>query len=429
MSICINLNTLSKSKKQLIADTLEFYPEVSDRYKTMREPIIPYRIVDDIIYLPYSFAKNNITTLPASLWTGSEELYFNGTLKESQIDVVREASEILKNSGCLNLSLPVGFGKTTISIFLASRFRTKTLVIVHRVVLLNQWNERIKQFCPESTIQILDSKSKWKVDESCDFFIINALNVSKLDNLDVFKFLIVDEAHLISTKSLCQSLQYVTPDYCLSLSATRHRPDNMQILLDAYFGTVCIERTLYRYHEIYKVKTGLKIDMIKNSADGLDWGAILKVQSEDIDRNNLICDILQKHSDRTFLVLSKRITQIKKLYEILQERGEDVCCFYGNDKTHQKSRILLSTTQKVGVGYDNSDLNALILAADIDNGNTEFTDGYYIQFLGRIIGSNRSQDKTPIVFDLVDENFLMLKHWKNRELVYKKHGGIVKMIL
>ncbi len=38
----------------------------------------------------------------------------------------------------------------------------------------------------------------------------------------------------------------------------------------------------------------------------------------------------------------------------------------------------------------------------------------------------RKDDVNPIIFDLVDNNKTLQKHYSERLKVYKKHGGIVK---
>ena len=42
-----------------------------------------------------------------------------------------------------------GFGKTSCSLYLACKLKVKTLVIVHKAFLMNQWIERIEMFLPD----------------------------------------------------------------------------------------------------------------------------------------------------------------------------------------------------------------------------------------------------------------------------------------
>ena len=81
----------------------------------------------------------------------------------------------------------------------------------------------------------------------------------------------------------------------------------------------------------------------------------------------------------------------------------------------QKSRILVGTSSKTGTGFDHPRLDALILASDIK--------AYFIQYLGRVF---RREDVEPIVFDIVDKNPILEKHYRERQAIYNKHGGRVR---
>ena len=56
------------------------------------------------------------------------------------------------------ISLPCGYGKTIIALYLISKLKKKTLIIVHKSFLVNQWIERIQQFLPEARIGIIQGK-------------------------------------------------------------------------------------------------------------------------------------------------------------------------------------------------------------------------------------------------------------------------------
>jgi hypothetical protein len=79
-------------------------------------------------------------------------------------------------------------------------------------------------------------------------------------------------------------------------------------------------------------------------------------------------------------------------------------------------RVLIGTTSKAGVGFDHDKLDALILASDLED--------YFIQYLGRVF---RRLDVTPIVFDLVDENSILKRHFATRKAVYLESGGKIQV--
>ena len=91
---------------------------------------------------------------------------FNGTLRDYQINVVNAYKNCLNNNGGGGLlELPCGYGKTIIALNIISELKTKTLVIVHKGFLVNQWIERIEEFLPNARIgkiqgQIIDIEDK-----------------------------------------------------------------------------------------------------------------------------------------------------------------------------------------------------------------------------------------------------------------------------
>ena len=54
---------------------------------------------------------------------------------------------------------PCGYGKTVLGLYLATKLKLKTLVIVHKEFLMNQWKERIEQFVPDA--RVVGSKEKY----------------------------------------------------------------------------------------------------------------------------------------------------------------------------------------------------------------------------------------------------------------------------
>jgi superfamily II DNA or RNA helicase len=304
---------------------------------------------------------------------------------------------------------------TCCSIKLACDVGFQTLVIVNKLVLMKQWDEGIMRFCPDAVVQKLTTKSK---KSNADFYVINAQNVEKMgtDFFSNIGTVIIDESHLIMAETLSKSMQYVFPRYLIGLTATPYRVDGLNKLLDLYFGSYKIVRNLWREHTAYKVTTGFKPTIEKAANGRVNWGIVLDSQANDHDRNELIIKLLKYFSDRNFLVLTKRISQGEYLLSRLEEEGEDVTSLLGNNQEFElSSRILIGTSSKVGVGFDHPRLDALLLAADLEQ--------YFIQYLGRVF---RTKDVEPIIVDLVDDYSLLNKHFATRQKVYQEHGGTVR---
>lgn len=430
MSVKIQLDKLSQEYKTRISGDLElkiqakrFQPR--SKFPAKTETVEAYYINDrDEICIPYHYAINTLD-LKSSPYSEYRkiECKFTKPLRALQAEVKPQIISQLNTAGSCVLSFYPGFGKTSISIFVATKIRLQTLIIVHRLVLVEQWKESITKFCDSATICVVESKRKHKPEyiEQCqmaDFLIVNAQNVEKMPS-EIFKnagTLIVDEIHTIATETLSRSLYHIYPRYLIGLSATPTRPDGKDVILDVYFGKHRLIRKLYCPHTVYKVETGIKPEVKKNSQGTIDWSGVIDYLSNHDERNELIVDITQKHKDRYFLVLCKRISQIRYLESRLKEMGENVSVMVSGDNSFDReSRIILSTIQKCGVGFSHDVLNTLILAIDVEE--------YFVQYLGRIM---RTEEVKPVVFDLVDDHPSLKRHFSSRKHVYLESGGKIK---
>jgi len=415
MACQINIELIPYPVREKIHKELEIKIETNSKYGPPYKFFYPYEIVDNDICLPFAYAYNKINLKrPVRSEFSIMSSMFTGSLRPEQVIVKKEALEYLNNTGSVIISLYTGCGKTITSISLACTIRLKTLVIVNKIVLMKQWSEAILKVCPEAKIQILTTKCDL---EEADFYIMNAINVSKMPR-SFYKDMglcIVDELHLIMADTISKSLLYIKPRYLIGLSATPYRLDGFDPLIDLYFGQNKIIRELHREHIIYKVPTGIKIELELNENGTVNWGAVLQAQSGNIERNELILKIIKKFSDKIFLILCKRVEQGQYLYDELRQ-SESVDNLIGNKQEFDPNcRILVATISKASTGFDWPTANALIVACD--------TDAYFIQTLGRVF---RTLNTTPIVFDLIDNNPILFRHYKNREEVYKKSGGIIK---
>jgi superfamily II DNA or RNA helicase len=414
MSLSINLSTLNNETREQISSELEI--KLENKYGIgPPKYVYPYTIINDNIILPFSYACKINGQRPKRDRFPSIDINFEGTLRPEQQLVRANALQCLSKTGSILCSMHVGWGKTACAINLSCSIKFKTLIIVNKIVLIKQWKESILKFCPKAKIQTLTAQSK---KQDVDFYIINAQNTEKMGKsfFSDIGLCIVDEAHMIMAETLSRSLQYVYPRYLIGLTATPYRPDGLDQLLTFYFGKNKIIRKLHREHTVYKVSTNFKPPIEKTMQGRVNWGAILDAQANNEERNDLIVRIIQYFKERNFLVLVKRVEQGKYLVNKLKKCKESVTDLIGNiQEFDSNARILVGTCQKVGVGFDHSKLDTLLLATDLEE--------YFIQYLGRIF---RTQDNTPLVFDIVDKNSILNKHFNTRRQVYQEHGGIIK---
>lgn len=406
MSIKYPLKNLGVDQRKLIADKLIFCDDDIT--------VEPWDMDDEYIYLPIHFTLENISgsVLPPRKSFPPTSLTFKGTLRKIQQEVKPEILASLKKRGVCVLSLYPGAGKSALSVKLAVMIKLKTLVIVKGKMLLDQWSRVIPKFC-DGTVQILKPKSK--VDKTMDFYIINLQNIPKFtrDDFSHIGFLIADEIHTLMSPKHSKGFTWICPRYAVALSATAFRYDGLDDLINCYFSDKRIHKQLYRKHRVYRIKTGISYPIEFNAMGGIDWSKILNNQAEHNARNDLIVNIITTLKNRTFLVLCKRLFQIRYLTAKLEKLGETVTFMDANHQDFDRdARILIATIDKCGTGFDHDKLDTLIVAADAKH--------YPLQFLGRVF---RTEEGVPYVFDLMDDGFSMENHFRERGKVYRKCGG------
>jgi superfamily II DNA or RNA helicase len=442
MSLVVPIDSLSQEIREKVARELSIALEKPGKPKKFKakagsQYTDVFEVENDDLILPLSYGINELHMAKpksSSYSCINPEAIFTGSLREEQKGIKDEAIANLNTHGACLISAYPGFGKTCTSIYISSKIKLKTLIILNRLVLMNQWFHAINKFCPNAKVTCLETESKSKlklksksklksgsesdsVDTEYDYLIVNAINICKFGR-SFFKSVgtvIVDEAHLIMSKVLSQSLFYVHPKYVIGLSATPYRPDGMDALMTLFFTDKKIIRKLWKEHLVYKITTGFTPEVEYDASGSIVWGSILEQQCSNPQRNQIIIDVVLKHKDRVFLILSKRVDQAQYLHDQLKILGEKITLFIGSATTFDKdARIIVGTTSKLGVGFDFDRLDALILASDLEE--------YFIQYLGRVF---RREDVKPIIFDLVDNNNVLKKHFSTRKSVYTECGGII----
>ncbi len=134
------------------------------------------------------------------------------------------------------LDLPCAWGKTSASLYIISQLKKKTIVIVHKEFLMNQWIERIQQFLPNAKIgkiqgQVIDIEGKDIVLGMLQSLSMKDYPASMFDS---FGLTIIDEVHHISSEVFSCALFKLVTKYTLGLSATMNRSDGTTKVFKIY---------------------------------------------------------------------------------------------------------------------------------------------------------------------------------------------------
>ena len=310
--------------------------------------------------------------------------------------------KILKNDYAL-LIAPPGFGKTAIASAVIAKRGVNTLILVHKITLLEQWAERLSEYfkIDKKTIGQL-GKGKKKLTSNIDIAMLQSLK-NNPELIEGYSQIIVDEAHHIPAVSFEIPLKKFRGKYVVALSATPKRQDGMHPIMLMQCGEMAheIKREKEQTHILRSVRTNFE-------ANENEFTMILGEIIEDFDRNALIIDEILKLHDRKVLIMSERIEHLNILYHGLRSKNINSTLLYGGmgtkvqkaaSKEAHEANIILSTSGYIGEGIDFAHLDTIVFTMPISY------PGRIIQYLGRV--GRRGQKCLAI--DFVDENVPMLR--------------------
>lgn len=322
---------------------------------------------------------------------------------------------------------------TVMALNLACRFKVKTLVIVHKTFLLNQWKERAQQFT-NAEIGIIQQN---KIETEGKQIVIGMLqSIAKekytYDVFSDFGFVIFDEAHHAPSKYFSRALPQITAKKALALSATPKRSDKLEKVLFWFMGPILYKEPItlnnrvivkiYKYnvtHEKFRearMKYGREVNRPRT------LNRIVKIKK----RNVFIVDLLQEcllESGRKILVLSDRINHLEKLKEIFDKRKIGTSAFYIGGMTQKKLKeseeatVILASFGMASEALDIPALNTLIMATP--RREVEQSVGRIIRKIGEV---------QPIVIDIVDQIPCFSRQGNHRRKFYKKRGYQMRLI-
>lgn len=359
-------------------------------------------------YLNYNLVKYKIIDNRVFEKIETKRILF--TLRAEQEDAIKE---ILKYDSSICVA-PPGFGKTLIGAKIFEQRAVKTLIIVNKNMLLDQWISRFVDYFgyKKSDIGFL-GKSQNRLNGNIDIATMQSLNnIPEL--VENYTQVIVDECHHIPALTFEQIVKNFKGMYILGLSATPNRKDELDPILYQQLGNISYEYKKPKTHtnRLLVIKTEFT-----SSAD--NYAAIINELVSNEDRNRQIVKTIKENIDRKILLLSDRIEHLNLLENILKEEKIDFVSVHGSQNKKEQvenmqkvktSSLILATSSFFGEGIDFPHLNTIIFATPIS------FYGRLIQYLGRIGRGNQE----CLAIDFLDSKNAMLNStYKKRLEGYK----------
>jgi len=319
---------------------------------------------------------------------------------------------------------------TVLSLNIISHLKKKTLIIVHKEFLLNQWVERIGEFLPTVKVgriqgQIIDIEDKDIV-----IGMLQSLSMKEYPEslFESFGLTIIDEVHHISSEVFSRALFKLVTKYMLGLSATMERKDGTTKVFKMFLGDVVYKGDREEDHAVvvrgieYKVNDAefneVKMDFRGNVAYSTMISKLCTYNHRTEFILRIVKDMFEENEDQQIMILAHNKNILKYLHDAIKSRNiinSSVGYYVGGMKEEalketEGKKVVIATYSMAAEALDIKSLTTLIMA-------TPKTD--IEQAVGRIL---RQKHGSPIVVDIIDQHQPFKNQWTKRKVFYKKHN-------
>ena len=395
--------------------------------KTIPFPV--YRESQQKLYVPRYFGESiygepDDSRLPEPI---KINLNFKGDLRDYQKKVVDIYKKNAYKGGGL-LEIPCGRGKTVMALKIISEMNVKTLVIVHKGFLLNQWKERIEEFLPNAKVGIIQGQTIDVKDKDIVIGMLQSLSMKEYPSnmFAEFGLTVVDEVHHIAAEVFVRSLFKIVTKYVLGLSATMQRKDGLSKVFKMFLGDIIYkekrdgnDNVLVKQIEFQSsdpIFNEVKYDFRGHVAYSTMISKLCNFDERSNFIINVIKDIWVEDNSRQIMVLAHNKNLLTYLFKGIEDLNQMTVGYYvGGMKrdalvASESKNIIIGTYAMASEALDIKTLTTLVMATP----KTDVT-----QSVGRILRSKHTQ---PIVVDIVDTHEVFKKQAMKREKYFIKQN-------
>ena len=416
------------------------------------------RIMDDIIYIVRSLGFSAFKQKTTKTCTNSKNGPVTGTyyranvhgsgLEEIPVKCIRKQAHVrkqIKNSLRYRIELEklgvddyYGFEidgnrrfvlgdhtvthNTVMALKIVSLLKKKTLILVHKEFLMNQWIERIAEFLPTARVGKIQANVCDCEDKDIVIGMIQTMynKVFPQEVYSQFGMTIIDEVHRIGSEEFSKTLLKTITPYMLGISATVERKDKLTKLLYMFIGPKL--HSMLRKQEDTVLVRGIEFQTNDEEFNEVErdfrgqpkYSTMISKLCAYGPRTRFIVKVVQdlivECPDSQIMILAHNRCLLTELSKAL---GSITGFYVGGmkqkdlDATELKP-VVLATYAMAAEALDIKSLSTLVMVTP----KTDIT-----QSVGRIL---RMKHDKPIVVDIIDGHQLFQNQWKMRKRFYKK---------
>jgi len=344
-------------------------------------------------------------------------MQFNGSLREEQKHLATKVIDVLRNDGASTMVMRTGGGKTVCALFIACELGVKTLVLVHKTFLLNQWLDRIRHFVPGARTSIVSGSRK----DTHGDIVVGMFQTFSRQSIDIHEdigLVIVDEAHHVAASTFTQVMLRGSQKYTLGLSATPERKDGLDI--SPLTGDYVEHDASHINHVpdmsrvtvyIYKYSCDMYTERPPVTRFGtVNYSSMVGKLVGNEQRTRYICSLIRTIT-KPCLILTHRRSHVNDIVTILREYELDALEFTPGTREVPNSMFVISTYQYASEGFDRKDLECLVMATPCKTTT---------QAIGRICRNMEKIQHEPLVLDIQDQWSIFISSGAKRRHEYRE---------
>ena len=412
-------NDINSSQIKKIRDELTVKP-FSTHSQEVSYPI--FRESEKKMYIPRYYGIENFGLPENKLSKGETiNLSFKGDLFDFQKEIVLKYITSVGESGGGLLDVEPGKGKTVMALNIISKIQRKTLVIVHKSFLMNQWIERIEAFLPNAKVGRIQGDTIDVEGKDIVLGMIQSLSNKYYppELWDQFGLCVFDECHHLSAEVFSNVMINIVTTYNLGLSGTMTRKDGLSKVFKYFIGPIVHKEKTDLTTEVYvkaiRIQNEDIFENVKTDFKGQPLYSCMISKLDYSQRNLMISNIIKKeleeNRNQQIMVLAHTKSIVQDLFKHISTFESSLGYYLGGMKEEhlkdsESKKVILATYAMASEGLDIKTLTTLILATPKSD---------ICQSVGRIL---RSKHSMPLVIDLIDEHPLFETQYKKRMAYY-----------
>lgn len=357
-------------------------------------------------------------------------------LRDYQQDAIDAVARSYENEFGGILKMSCGSGKTITALAIAAKIGRKTLIVVDKDHLADQWKSEIDKALDGCTVNII-SRTKRVTADPIQICVSRSFLNSRFTWKDFVSFglVILDEVHVYATNAYFRMFWKISRRYLLGLTATLQRKDGLEKVIEWHVGKV-----IFEYDNAYLGAKPIVVPVCYTCPQPEKYANLFvendmiqvtktykQIMIDDPYRLALVLHLIDKAKiemkKKKIIVICIFREQVKRVYDALRERGEkSVGMFLGaksnSDKLMQEQAIssdIIVAVRNLGAQSLNiPDLDCMILASSYVPDEKESLN--LKQLIGRLL--RKKHEVSPVIFDVIDNFSFFLRQWYKRKEWY-----------